>query len=394
VRSMSNEPSSASMNERTPHLESEYQTIDLRNFVFLVWQRKNIIFRFCLGGMLLAAAACLIIAPGYDAYVRLMPPAPKTTELTSLLPTAKNTGDLSRGLISSRTVADDVIEHQHLAEYFHTTRPSALRRRLDSMVTISVDKDQFVTVKVRAKEPETAMRIANEFPAALYRLNHSVALSQAGHRWEYYEGPLEQEKNNLAKAEEDLKRAQQRTGMVLPVAQIQLGVSAIADLKQQVTEREERLAALRLGTTDQNPEVIRLNSQIASLNGQIHHLEEQNGGKGGAPSPSNLPELTLEVERKTREVKFHETLFQILSRQYENAKVEESYAPPVELVDRAVLPDEKSWPPRKIFVLAGLLMGGLLGVLYVGVSSVDLPGRIKQAILQDQAVSRVSGSDL
>jgi tyrosine-protein kinase Etk/Wzc len=393
VRSMSNESSSAIKNEWTPQLDSEYRTIDLRDFVLLLWQKKNIVFGFCLGGALVGAAAALIIHPGYDAYVRLMPPSSKEPSLSLLLPT-KNTGDLSRGLISSRTVADDVIEHQHLAEYFHTTRPSALRRALDGMVTISVDKDQFVTVKVRAKEPDTAVRIANEYPEALYRLNHSVALSEAGHRWEFFEGPLEQEKNNLAKADEELKRAQQRTGMVMPSAQIQLGVSAIAELKQQVTQREEQLAVLRIGTTDENPDVVRLKSQIASLNGQIHRLEEQTGGKGGDTSPANLPELTLEVERKTREVKFHETLFQILSRQYENARVDQTYAPPIELVDRAVLPDEKSWPPRKLFFLAGFVLGGLLGVSYIGLLSADILGRMKQAMQKDQASLGASGSGL
>jgi len=78
-----------------------------------------------------------------------------------------------------------------------------------------------------------------------------------------------------------------------------------------------------------------------------------------------MPELTLEVERLTREVKFHEALFQILSRQYENARVDESYSAPVELVDRAVLPDEKSWPSRRLFAMVGLLAGTLAGMVLV-----------------------------
>ena len=209
------------------------------------------------------------------------------------------------------------------------------------------------------------MNIANAFPEALARLNRSIAESQAAHRLEFISGPLEQEKNKLARAEEELKQAQQQTGMLLPEAQVQLGISAISGLKQQITARQEQLAALETSSTEQNPQVIQLRSQIASLSGQLNRLQAQNGGAGIAPASAKTPELTLELERKTREAKFHQTLLEILSRQYENARVDESYSPPVELVDRAVLPDQKSWPPRKLFFLGGLFIGGLFGLAYV-----------------------------
>lgn len=342
--------------------DPEYRTIDARRFVFLFWRKRYLISAWALAGMILCWAAAFLLHPMYDATVRLMPPAPRQDSLSLLLPT-RNGGDQYLGLLDSRTVADDVITHQHLAGYFHTTKPSRLRRMLRDMTKITVDKDQFVTVTVRAKEPETAMRIANEFPAALYRLNDSITLSEADHQLQYFEGPLKQEKDQLAQAEEALKDAQQKTGMVQPETQVRLGVGAIANLKQEVATRREQLAALETGRTNQNPQVVALRSQIASLNSQILNLEAQNGGAGTPAAAARLPELTLEVERRQRDVTYHETLFEILSKQYENARVGESYSPPVELVDRAVLPDEKSWPPRRLFALVGLLLGGLIGAL-------------------------------
>jgi uncharacterized protein involved in exopolysaccharide biosynthesis len=291
-----------------------------------------------------------------------------------------NSGDQYLGLISSRTVTDDVIAHQHLADYFHTTRPSELRKRLEGMAKITVDKDQFVTVRVRAPEPETALRIANEFPAALYRLNDAITLSQAEHQLRYFEGPLEEEKNKLTQAEDELKAAQQKTGMVQPETQVRLGVGAIADLKAQLAARQEELAGLETGRTSENPQVMTLKSQIASLNAQIAQLEAQTGGQGTPAAQAKLPALALEVLRAQREVEYHETLFGILSKQYENAKIDEAYSPPVELVDKAVLPDVKSWPPRKLFALGGLVLGGLAGLLVVGVKALDLRRRFRAAL--------------
>jgi uncharacterized protein involved in exopolysaccharide biosynthesis len=96
-----------------------------------------------------------------------------------------------------------------------------------------------------------------------------------------------------------------------------------------------------------------------------------------------MPELALEVLRAQREVQYHETLFEILSKQYENAKVGEAYSPPVELVDKAVLPDVKSWPPRKWFALGGLVVGGLIGFLIVGLKALDLRRRFHAALMGD-----------
>ena len=355
-------------------MDGEYRTVELLRFVSTVWRKRSVIAGCAVMGLILGVVASIVMKPKYDATARLQPPSPRETGLLTLLP-ARNQGDLYLGFLTSRTVADDVIEHQHLKEYFHTSRASEVRRQLSGISTIKTDKDQFLTVTVRAAEAETAARIANEYVDALYRLSHSIALSEAEHRWEYFEVPLEQEKNKLAAAEEELARAQQQTGLVLPEAQVRLGVSAEGQLKQEIASREVQLAALRNSSTEENPRVIQLKSEIASLHSQVERMhEETSGGNGISSGKGKLPELTLEVERKVREVKYHETLFGVLSRQYENAKVDQSYTPPIEVIDRAIVPDEKSWPPRKYIVLTGVFCGGFIGLVWVSLYAANLFG--------------------
>jgi len=369
--------------------DSEYRTVDLGRILNHFWRRRLMLLTGTFAGGLIGAVASIVIHPEFDATARLMPPERKEASFISF--SSRNDGDLYLSLMNSRTVADDVIERQHLADYFHSANPSALRRRLAGMTKISVDKDQFITVVVRASEPETAVRIANEYPDALSRLNRVIAQSQAGHRWEYYEGPLEQERNNLSKAEDALKQAEQKTGIVAPESQVQLGLSAIASLKQQITVREEQRAALETNSTEQNPQVVQLNSQIATLSAQLKRLQAQNGGSSASSDSAKMPELTLEIERLTRDVKFHEALFQIISRQYENARVDDSYSPPVELIDKAVMPDEKAWPPRKLFVLGGLLIGGILAMALIYLKTLQPIRRIR-AILRDDTSAQADVS--
>jgi tyrosine-protein kinase Etk/Wzc len=373
--------------------EREYRTFNLLKYWLLMKRHRRFIASFALAGFVLGAVAAYSIRPRYDAVVRFLPPSPKAVSPLSLFPT-NDKGDRYLGLISSRTVADDVIEHQHLKEYFNAKNATDARRRLTAISTIAVDKDQFVTVTVRAKEPNTAVNIANEYVSALYRLDHSLSVVESDHRRSFFETPLEQEKNKLAGAEEELTRVQQKTGMVLPDAQVRLGVASISELKQEITTREAQLAALRTGGTEQNPQVIQLKSQIGSLQGQVARLEEQNGGAGTNASKAKMPELTMEVVREAREVKFHETLFEILSRQYENARLEEAYTPSIELVDAAVIPDEKAWPPRKIFMLLGSVVGCLFGMAYVSVKTAKQQQHSKQATPQSEALVGANVSDI
>jgi len=368
----------------------EYQTVNLLGTWLLLMGHRKLILSCAAAGLVLGVVAAYAIHPKFDATARFLPPSPKEISALSLFP-SRNQGDHYMGLINSRTVADDVIEHQHLREYFHAKNATQARMRLAAISKIASDKDQFVTVTVRAAEPQTAVNIANEFVEALYRLDHSLATVESQHRREFFEGPLEQVKNRLAEAEEDLKRGQQKTGIVLPEAQIRLGVGAIAELKQEITTREAQLAGLRSGGTEQNPQVIALRSQIASLQAQVARLQQQNGGAGSSAAIAQMPELTMEVERKARELKFQTTLFEILSRQYENARLEQAYTPAIELVDHAVLPDEKAWPPRKLFFLVGGLVGGLLGVMYVFLEAAEFPRRWKQA--KSEALARAAVSE-
>lgn len=350
--------------QRAVEEDAEYRVVDLRRFVAALWKRRWYLLGCTVGGALLAYGAAWLMHPQYDATVRLMPPAPKAPGL-SLLVSTHNPGDQYLGLISSRTVADDVIARQHLAEYFHTTKPSELRKRLTAMTKISVDKNQFVTVRVRAAEPETALRVANEYPAALYRLNDAITAASAEHQLRYFEAPLEEEKNKLETSVEELTAAQQKTGMVQPETQVRLGVGAIAELRQQLASRQEQLAGLEVGRTSENPQVVTLRSQIASLQAQIQRLEAQTGGAGTTAAAAKMPELAMQVAEKEREVKYHETIFEVISKLYENAKIDDAYAAPVELVDKAVLPDEKAWPSRRLFALVGLVLGGLFGLVTV-----------------------------
>jgi uncharacterized protein involved in exopolysaccharide biosynthesis len=77
-----------------------------------------------------------------------------------------------------------------------------------------------------------------------------------------------------------------------------------------------------------------------------------------------LPETGLEYIRKMRDLKYQETLFELLSKQFEIAKIDEAKeAALIQVVDKALVPEKKSKPKRSLIVILATLMAFFIGVL-------------------------------
>ncbi len=224
-----------------------------------------------------------------------------------------------------------------------------------------------MTLDVTAKSPQLAHDLANAYMDALRETNGRLALSQSSQRRLFFEQQLEKEKNDLEDAEVELKKTEEQSGLIAPSGQTESEIKTIADTQAQIALRQVQLAALRDSATEQNPEVIRLHSEIDDLQGQLSRLERGSGNSTAVSIPtSKVPELQLEYVRKEREVKYHEALFDMLSRQYEAARLDEARdAPLLQVLDEASYPDTKSAPKRAYYMLGGLLFGFIVSSIWV-----------------------------
>jgi uncharacterized protein involved in exopolysaccharide biosynthesis len=202
---------------------------------------------------------------------------------------------------------------------------------------------------------------------ALRQTNGRLALTQSSQRRLFFGDQLAKEKDALEDAEVDLKKTEEQSGLIAPAGQTESEIKTIAETQAQMAAREVQLASLRESSTEENPQVIRLRSEIEDLRGQLARLQQGNGRESAASIPtSKVPELQLEYVRKEREVKYHETLFDMLSRQYEAARLDEAHdAPVLQVLDPASYPDAKSSPKRLYIMLGGLAFGLFAGCLWV-----------------------------
>jgi uncharacterized protein involved in exopolysaccharide biosynthesis len=285
-----------------------------------------------------------------------------------LLGGAKASGDLYAGILASRSVTGEIVRRFNLMHVYGVSKESRAEKKLENNTSVRVDsKSIIVTIGVTDKSPARARDIANAYLEILRSTNGRLALGQSSQRRLFFQEQLAKEKDNLEDAEVELKKTEEQTGLIAPVGQTESEIRTIAETQAQLAARQVELAALRQSSTEQNPNVIRLNSEIQDLQSQLADLQNGEGrGNAAAIPTAKVPQLKLDYVRKEREVKYHEALFEILAKQYEAARLDEARdAPVLQVLDPASYPDSRSEPKRLFIILGGLFLGLILGCAYV-----------------------------
>ena len=285
-----------------------------------------------------------------------------------LLGGMKSPGDLYAGILKSHSIASVLVKQFDLMKVYGVKKESQAEKTLGSSTVVRWILSRRLcrsTSPRRAPSSRTISPVPTWTRCAI-RMG-DWQLSQSSQRRLFFGQQLAKEKDDLEDAEVEIKRTEEQSGLIAPTGQTEAGDQDDCRHASGDRGREVQLAALRDSATEQNPELIRLRSEIADLQGQLSRLQSGSGDKSTATIPtSKVPEIQLEYVRKDREVKYHEALFEMLSRQFEAARLDEARdAPVLQVLDPATYPDTKSWPKRSYFMLGGLLVGFIGGCVWV-----------------------------
>lgn len=352
----------------------------LLDLLLIVAERKAFILWMTLAGGAVFAVAAFLLPARFTSTAVIVPPQHQQSMTMALLgelgPIAglagqdlgiKNPTDLYIGILGGRTIADSLVEKFKLQEAYDVKTVSDARQVLGSRSSFSAGKDSLIKIAVQDVDPKRAADMANAYVQELYHQTSRLALTESAQRRLFFEQKLENEKNLLADAEAALRSTQEKTGVLKVDAQVESVIQSMAQLRAAIVAREVALASLKTAATAQNPEVVRQESELASMRQQLQQLESRRGPqRAGDPliPISKVPAVGLEYVRALRELKYHETLFELLAKQYEIARIDEAKdAPLIQVVDPAIPPELKSWPPRAVFTVAGAACFGLLACL-------------------------------
>jgi tyrosine-protein kinase Etk/Wzc len=366
-----------------PELESQNDNqVNLLNYWQVIKKRRKVVFYAFLIAVAAAALISLLMTPTYQAKTTLIAVESSQTSFATALGALQNlpflggmvSGSLGKtttdklvSILNSRTVAEAVIKKLDLTKIifknkwdekrgaWHTDKPPTLQDTLkllqQDIVRVTNDRKGLIAVSVEYRDPKVAADIANEYTVGLQKFLNENSISLAKRNRIFLGKQLETTKSDLKKAEEELRNFQTEKRVAVMDAQAESSIKALAELKAQIIAREVQLGSLREYATRANPEVKRIEDEIRELRQQLDRMEKGSKERKGEESIgafiplSEAPTVGLEYARLKRDVLIQQKVFELLTQQFELAKIEEAKDDVTfQVIDPAIPPEKKLRP--------------------------------------------------
>ena len=368
----------------TPQVQTEVSLLDI---TLLLVTNKRFIFRFVLGAAVLAIVVALLLPVRYEGKVMLLPPQQNSSIASALLGQMGNLGglgalgsltgglglktpaDMYISMLTSRTVEDAMIRRFGLMAEYKLKRMSEVRKELERRTTaVAGTKDGMIRLTVEDGDPKRAAEMANGYVDEFRKLSATLAITEAARRRSFFERELQQAKDDLTASEQAMQKTQQSTGVLQIDSQARSLIESAAILRAQVVAKEVQVQSMRSFAAEDNPALTLAKQQLAALQSQLNQIagSQQDTGSDIVLSKGRVTQAGLEYLRRYRDLKYRETVFELLAKELEIAKLDEAREGEiVQVVDAAVPPDTKSSPHRTLIVLGMTILAFFVAAFWV-----------------------------
>jgi capsule polysaccharide export protein KpsE/RkpR len=365
---------------------------DLLPHLRLLWDCRSFLCRAAIYAFLASTLIAFLIPVRFQSTTRLMPPDTLSNSglgmmaamagragtdalggLAGDLLGVKSSGALFVGILGSETVHDGLIEEFHLKHVYHDSKIEDARKDLSEHTDVSEDrKSGIITIAVTDHDAKRAAAMARSYVDELDRLVAQVSTSSARRERIFLEGRLQNVKTDLDLAARNFSDfASKNTAIDIP-EQGKAMVEAAAALQGQLIAAQSEVSGLREIYADNNVRVRTAEARVTELNKKLDEIGGGDTPGGGLsanslyPSIRKLPLLGVTYADLYRQIKIQETVYGLLTQQYELAKVEEAKEiPTVKVLDAAIVPTKKTFPPRTVLVILGTMLGMTVAMTWV-----------------------------
>lgn len=361
-------------------------------YLRLFWAQRRFLFQTSAWALAASVLVAFLIPVRYHSVTRLMPPDDQSSSGFGMLAAiagrssvggltgpagdllgVKSSGDLFVGILGSQSVQDRVIEEFQLQRIYHDSNIEDARKDLAEHTGVSEDrKSGIISIAVTDHDPKRAAGMAQAYVHELDRLVAQVSTSSARRERIFLEERLEKVKSDLDSAAVRFSDfASKNTAIDIP-AQGKAMVEAAATLQGQLIAVQAELSGLEQIYTDNNVRVRAAEARVNELKKKLNEIGgagtpgDPREGNSLYPSIRKLPILGVTYADLYRQTKIQETVYELLTQQYELAKVQEAKEiPTVKVLDPAIVPTKKSFPPRTVIVVLGTILGITLAMTWI-----------------------------
>lgn len=349
-----------------------------------LWDNRRTLLRTVGTSFVLSIFLVLLLPKEYESSARIMPPerggnsasmlaalvgrgssagsAGGLAGLAGSLLSPKDNGALFIALLRSGTISGHLIDRFDLQHVYHTRYRDSTAKRLARLTKITEDtKSGVITIVVTDQQRVRARDLAQAYLDELNNIVARVNTSSARREREFIEQRLKTVQRDLQQAQLDLSKYSRENTTIDIKEQTRATVEAGAKLEGQLIANQSELDSLRQIYGDQNVRVRAaqarnslLRHEMQRADGQREEQDDTLGTDETHPYPAlrQLPQLAVQWANLYRNVRIHETVFDLLSEEYETARIEEVKSiPTLSIIDFPGLPERKSGPHRALIVL-------------------------------------------
>jgi uncharacterized protein involved in exopolysaccharide biosynthesis len=360
----------------------------------VLWDHRRLLARVAAVALILSLVTAFVLPKQYESTARIMPPdssgggsaifaalagrvlgggSSGLSSLAGSLLGARNTSALFVDLLRSGTITGHLIDRFQLQHVYHKRYRVDTAKRLARRTSISDDKKSgVISITVEDTDPRRARDLAQGYLNELNLLLNRTSTSSAHQERIFIEGRLKGVEAELERAQQELSVFSSTHTTLDIKEQTRAMVDAGAKLQAELIVGQSELDSLRQIYGSSNIRVRAAQARVADLQ---HELEKMSGSSAPLPPDSDegsnssttstgsqngelypslrqLPRLAVPFADLYRRVKVEETVFELLTQQYEIARIEEAKdVPVVSVIDAPGIPEKKSWPPRLLLTL-------------------------------------------
>jgi capsule polysaccharide export protein KpsE/RkpR len=386
------------------HAVREVESAESRRvyWIRLLWKDRRLLRNVMLYGLALAIVISFLLPVRFESRTRIMPPDQQGSGLAMLAALAGRgsgssggsgggvgaaiggsigglAGDLlgvkSSGALFVDMLNGPTIEKFDLLKRYNDRYWEDARKDLEKHIGVKEDrKSEILTITVSDRDPARAQQMTQAYIDALNSLLSRVSTSSARRERIFLGGRLRTVKQDMDTAAQQFSEFASKNGTLNVPEQTKAMVESEASLEGQLVAAESELAGLKEIYKDNNIRVKTLSARIAGLKSQIENMSgnkadlssDQSNIAGDFPSIRKLPLVGVRWANLYRENKIQETVYELLTQEYELAKIQEAKEiPTVNVVDPPLMPERKSFPPRILISVAASIIALMLGCMYV-----------------------------
>jgi len=363
----------------------------------LLWDHRRLLFRAAVIGLLFSGLLAFTIPKSYTSTAQLMPPDSQSNSGLAIMASLaargagglgsmaadlfglNSTGALFIGILRSDAAQSRLVEQFDLKKIYGARLDQDARAALDQHTVISEDrKSGIISISVTDRSPERAAALARAYVDELNSLISELSTSSAHRERVFLEERLTVAKHDLDDASNGLAQFSSQNGTVDIQTMGKAALDAAGTLAGELIVAQSELEGLRQIYSDSSPRVRSLSARVGELRkdleklGGARNVPTESDSSGGTASPAldarsidmpypslrSLPLLGVKYADYYRRAKIQETVYELLTQQYELAKIQEAKeTPSVKVLDKPKVAEKKSSPPRLLItVLGGFLV--------------------------------------